>query len=202
MADEPEIKGKVEEVANVMKDKKKISEIMQKLRDDRTIVPNTMKMIEENQDIKRNVMNMARAVNANPNLTSQAMSLREKKKMQAKQDMIKSMAREKHQPGEVRCVSILKNSKLCPNPIVPNALDENRWCYHPIKVGGEHVIAICDSQIQSGKNKLASKLIGKTAYGPVIFLLLELSGDENEYKPSNMSCDYFGDLIQSEYNQN
>lgn len=173
----------------------KLNEVINKLKEDKSLVPNTMKMVKENPQIKRNAENMARQITSEGGGTMGGdVPLSVRKKMAKQQEMFKRMAKQTHVQGDVTCIYMLLNGKLNTYQFdLEKVKDGDKWKLEKTYIGGWPFIVVCDSTIITGKNKRASKLIDKTVFGPVIFVFM----NEN-LKPTNISLDGFKDLLSDD----
>lgn len=168
-----EIKDKV---AEAMKDKNKFKEVMKKLSAaDKETVTDIKRFTDVNQSVRRNAITIANEMKVGNQLNSQ-MSLNQKKKavsMQAQLKNVKKMA-ELRKDGDVDCIVATQNGKISTTTVdVQKIEDEDKWVLSGLVIGEIKFIAICNSEIYSGRNKLAIKLLDNVPYGPVTFLMLD-----------------------------
>jgi hypothetical protein len=174
----------LDKAMDVMDDKKKFGSMIKKMKQDKTIIPNAIKMVNENQQLRRDVTGMAKEVDGRK--ATQSMSFNEKKKILNKQDMMKSMMKKKITPGAVSCVYVYANGKIMSTDIIVKDIDDGDWSLHPIIIDKYCLVAVCDAKVLSGNNKTAGAIIGKPACGPVRFFRLD-----DKYESMDMSCAEF-----------
>lgn len=171
-------------------DTRKLSEVIEKLKNDRTIMPSTLKLIKENQQIQRNVNNIARDMSQSS--MGQDVPLNQRRKMQQRQDLIKNMAKQQHTEGDVSCVCMLLKGKTTSYMFSPKELDSAKWSLRGVIIDDHSLVAICNPMSIGKSNEKASKIIGQRACGPIIFMLLDES-----YVPTNMSVSLFTTIINA-----
>jgi hypothetical protein len=110
--------------------------------------------------------------------------------MQKRQELIKNLAKQEHNEGDVQCVCVAVGGGMTSYMFSPNDLDRDKWSLSGVNLGEDSIVAICNSGIYSGTNKLAKKLLEKEVNGPVIFMLLD-----KEYVPINLSVKSFKSMI-------
>jgi hypothetical protein len=174
-----------------IKDNKKLSEVIEKLKNDRSIVPNTIKLIKENPQIERNARSIARDIGQSSAM-GQEVPLNERIKMQKRQELIKNMAKQNHKEGDVQCVNMTVGGKMSSYMFSPNDLDQDKWSLSGTTINSHSIVAICKTDIYSGSNKVAKKILGKEVYGPVIFMLLD-----EEYIPINLPVNSFKSMLEN-----
>ncbi len=182
---------KVEAIKKDLKDTKKINELIEKFKKDKSIVPNVLRTIEEDQQLKRNTENLARML-APTGQMGQEVPLSDRKKMAARQELLRSMAKHKHMSGDVSCVVILINGKIQSTIVNIEDITNDKWVLHPVVLGGKPFAAMCNSSILKDNNKKVSKILGMTTYGPVKFLLMDV-----EYNIVNITVPEFNKYLCS-----
>jgi hypothetical protein len=87
-------------------------------------------------------------------------------------------------PGERRCAIVPQKGSL--NSVSNYTFQENearsgKWTFSLALIYKIPYIVVCNSNIRSGINKVASDLCEHKLFGPVIFIMLD-----HEYKPTHM----------------
>lgn len=168
-----EIKEKLKEA---IKDKSKFKEIIAKLKStDADTIANIKKYTDVNQDLRRNALTMANEMKVQKTLGDQ-LNLAQKKKIQAaqkqKKDMEKALANQL--PGEIDCVYVICNGKISQTQVnIQQIEQESNWILYPIVIGDNQFAMIINSNILSGRNRLASNLLNETVCGPVRFVMIQ-----------------------------
>lgn len=156
--------------------KSKIDDALAKIRKNRKIVPQTMDMLHKNPEMQRNAANFVEGLNI-PSVMGMETPLRERKKMAARQEMVRSQMRNRLADGEVKCVHMLVKGKLVPYAVNCGVLDQGeKWCVEPVLIGDMDFLYVCDATVpvtNKNLNKRASDILGEPVYGIVAFVLLD-----------------------------
>ncbi|CAH6420696.1 Hypothetical protein POVR2_LOCUS226 [uncultured virus] len=172
----------------------KFKEVIKKLQEDRNLAVSVHDLYKNNHQIQRNANNIAKGVQQQKMGVGGDISLNRAKKMQqqsvlAKQQYLQDLASK----GQTACVVIPQ--KGSPNNVtsitfLPADMEDEKWQLQPAIIAGLPFVAICNSTIYSGTNKLASRLLGMDAYGPIIFMLLN-----DNHEPEDIKVAKFKSLI-------
>jgi hypothetical protein len=104
-------------------------------------------------------------------------SLKDRKKMMHRQELIRSQMKTTILDDDVKCVQILIGGRTASNIVNLMVVEkEEKWCVDPIEIGDSIFITICDSTARiSNKNlnKRASEIMKVPVYGLVSFILLD-----------------------------
>ena len=168
-----EVKEKVKEA---IKDKSKFKEIIAKLKStDPETIGNIKKYTDVNQDLRRNALSMANEIKIQKTVNDR-LTLAQKKKFQAaqiqKKDMEKALANQL--PGEIDSVYVACNGKISQTQSnIQQIEQEANWILYPIILGDNQFVMVVNSNILSGRNRLASDLLNETVCGPVRFIMIQ-----------------------------
>jgi len=180
----------ITEAKETMSNSKKIEEIIDKFKKDKSILPNIIQMFDEDQQLRRNADNIARMV-APTGTMGQEVPLAQRKKLAQKQGMLRSLAKHVYTPGDMSCIVINKNGKVMSHVFNMNDINNDKWVLNPIVLNGVPFIAVCNSHMTSSsdKNKTATKLLSMPVNGPVVFLMMN-----EDYEITNMTPQEFKEL--------
>lgn len=152
--------------------------VMKKIKKNKDIVPQTVDMLKRNPDLERDATNMVMDIDG---IVGGKMGmdtpLKERKKMMARQELVKSQMKHRLKEGETKCVSMLLNGKVCPYAVDCSAIEkEEKYKTGAVAIKGKDYMYILDSQVKPVKNKLnkrATMLLMQPVYGIAHFVLLD-----------------------------
>jgi len=163
-------------VKKLMEDSSKISAAIAKIKKNRRLVPQSIDMLKNNSQMERNMTNMARNMSGGGTM-GQETSLKDRKKMAHRQELIRSQMKTTILDDDVKCVQILLGGRCTSNIVNLKVVeDQEKWCVDVIEIGSSIFITICDSSAKiSNKNinKKASEIMKVPVYGLVSFILLD-----------------------------
>lgn len=170
------VEANEETVKKLLEDSSKISAAISKIKKNRRLVPQSIDMLKKNSEMERNMTNMARNM-TNGGTMGQETSMKDRRKMANRQELIKSQMKAKILDDDVKCVVLLLNGRATNNIVNLKVVeDEAKWCVDVIILGPQTFITICDSTAKiSNKNlnKKASEIMNMPVYGLVSFILLD-----------------------------
>jgi hypothetical protein len=175
-------------------DNKKFKEIIKKLRENRNLATDIQDIVENNQQIRRNATNIARDM---PLSAGQEVSLNDRKKMQKQQNLARQLYKQglTSVKGEVLGVIVPQGAKkasaITSHTFLPSSMEDDKWQLQAAVIKGYSFVAVCNCGITTGINRIASKLIGMDAYGPIIFIHLD-----KDYVPVDMDITLFKSLLE------
>lgn len=158
-------------------DAKKMASAIAKIKKDRNLVPQASDMLKRNPEMARNAADLVAELQGGSKTMGMEVPLKERKKMLAKQELIRSQIKNRTKEGEVRCLSMLVKGKLAPDSIdLTETEKEERWCVDPVSIGDLDFLYVCDATAKitnKNLNKRATSILGKPIYGIVRFVELD-----------------------------
>lgn len=170
---------------------KDIADVINKIKKNKDLVPQTIDMLRRNPDMERDATNMALDMEGMKNTTvGMETPLKERKKMIARQQLVKSQIKHRLKDGEVKCVSMLLNGKLSPYAInCVEAENNEKYKTGAVTIQGKDYMYILTTTLRPSKNNLnkrASVLLLQPVYGIVHFVLID-----EEFDPVDSSIEDF-----------
>jgi hypothetical protein len=165
--------------AETLGDKSKFKEAMKSLkRFDAKDASKVAKFTNMDQNIRRNALEIAEDTQMQRRMNDQ-MSKNQKKRAASTKKAAKDIekASKYYQKGDIDCVCVVINGKLSTTKSNCETIEkEDRWVIHAVKIGDSGFLMICDSNILSGNNRIATAIIGEKVFGPVRFLQVGAEG--------------------------
>lgn len=184
----------IKKAKETFKDNAKVNEAIDKIRKSPKFMSTTLNYVKSDQNLQRNMEQIKRDMMASgEGVMGTDIPLKQRKKMARKQEMIKSMAKQGYQEGDIGCICMLPNGKTSQTRFNTKDLDDDKWAIQPAFVAGVPFFAICNANIITGVNKLATRFIDLTTYGPVIFMMLT-----PELEPTDIGAPEFKKLLIKE----
>lgn len=193
---------KLEETGfDVLKDKvkmaSKVETVLKDVRRDPRVVADVMKMVSSNARIDQGARDIARNF-GNAGVMGTDTPLKDRKKMQKRQQAMMAMAKMEVKAGSYSGVVINAKGKNNYSRIhyTVGELEDEKYTLQVAVVNKVPFMVVVNSNLVSGRNSFASKLIDpsgeKVAFGPVSFLRL----DKKCRSLDNMTLEEFGEIIK------
>lgn len=204
MDETPRDEGKIdaEKIKQVMGDKSKVNEMIEKLKKDRSIMPTAMKKFNEDQVTRRNMMNASAAIAPSQKMGSEV-PINTRRKLAKQQATIKALAKQSatYRNGEVTCINILPNGKMSTVPYLQEDFEDDKYVVRGAVINGVPFLVIMSAMTYGKTNKIATSLLNTritgeemmVCCGPVTFMMLD-----EDYKSAPVTVAEFSTIVDEE----